>query len=148
MCVWFHLAPSLHYLFNKYLRLTQIPTEWKLAKVISLHAKGKKDHLENYSPISLLSIVSKTLERCVLNHISHHIKNSIHPAQCGFVSERSSTAQLLSTLETIGKNLDKELQTDVVFTDISKVFDTVDHTRLLQKLSEFGLSGSLALALV
>ena len=131
MCVWLHLTPSLHYLFNKSLRLTQIPTEWKLAKVISLHEKGKEDHLENYRPISLLSIVIKTLERCVLNHISHHIKNFIHPAQCGFVSGRSSTPQLLSTLETIGKNLDKALQTNVVLTDISKVFDTVDHTRLL-----------------
>ena len=41
--------------------------------------------------------------------------------------------------------MDKGLQTDVVFMDISKAFDTVDHTRLLQKLREFGLSGSLLL---
>jgi sarcosine oxidase/L-pipecolate oxidase len=69
----------------------------------------------------------------------------IHSAQYGFVSGRSSTAQLLATLQTIGKNLDKGLQTDVVFMDISKAFDTVDHTRLLQKLRDFGLSGSLLL---
>ena len=33
----------------------------------------------------------------------------------------------------------------MVFFDISKAFDTVKHTRLLQKLREFGLSGSLLL---
>ncbi|CAB3987228.1 Hypothetical predicted protein, partial [Paramuricea clavata] len=56
------LAPSLHYLFSKSLRLSQVPTEWKLANIIPLLKKGNKDHVENYRPISLLCIISKTLE--------------------------------------------------------------------------------------
>ena len=56
----------------------------------------------------MLSIVSKTLERCVLNHISHHIQSNIHSAQFGFVSGRSCATQLLSILNIIGKNLDKD----------------------------------------
>ena len=141
----YQLAPSLLYLFTKSLRLSQIPAEWKLANIIPLHKKGAKDHVENYRSISLLSIISKTLERCVLNQLSNRLQTEIHSAQYGFVSGRSSTAQLLSTLQTIGKNLDKGLQTDVVFMDISKAFDTVNHNRLLQKLRDFGLSGSLLL---
>ena len=128
----YQLAPSLHYLFTKSLRLSQIPAEWKLANIIPLHKKGAKDHVVNYRPISLLSIISKTLERCVLNHLSNRLQIEIHSAQYGFVSGRSSTAQSLSTLQTIGKNLDKGLQTDVVFMDISKAFDTVNYNRLLQ----------------
>ena len=141
----FQLAPSLHYLFTKSLRLSQIPTEWKLANIIPLHKKGVKEYVENYRPISLLSIVSKTLERFVLNHLSLRIQESVHSAQYGFISGRSSTSQLLSTLHNIGKDLDKGLQTDVVFMDISKAFDTVDHSILLQKLRDFDLSGSLLL---
>ena len=141
----YQLAPSFLYLFTKSLRLSQIPAEWKLANIIPVHKKGAKDHVENYRPISLLSIISKTLERCVLNHLSNRIQTEIHSAQYGFVSGRSSTAQLLSTLQTIGKNLDKGLQTDVVFMYISKAFDTVNHNRLPQKLRDFGLSGSLLL---
>ncbi len=53
-----------------------------------------KYHVENYRPISLLSIISKTLERCVLNHLSHRIQSTIHSPQYGFVSGRSSTALL------------------------------------------------------
>jgi hypothetical protein len=139
------LAPSLHHLFSKSLRLSQIHTEWKLANIIPLLKKENKDHVENNRPISLLFIISKTLERCVLNHLSHRIQCNIHSAQYGFVNGRSSTAQLLSILNTIGKNLDQGSQTDVVFMDICKVFDRVDHSILLQKLHDFGFSGSLLL---
>ena len=59
------LAPSLHYLFTKSLKVSQVPAEWKLANIIPIYKKGIKDHVENYRPTSSLSIVSKTLERCM-----------------------------------------------------------------------------------
>ena len=48
------------------------------------------------------------------------------------VSGHASTAQFLSTPETIGKNLDKELQADVVFMDISKALGTNNRELKLQ----------------
>ena len=139
------LAPSLQYLFTKSLKVSQVPAEWKFANIIPIHNKGSKDHVENYRPIPLLSIVSKTLERCVLNHISQHIQSNIHSAQLGFVNGRSCATQLLSILNIIGKNLDKGLQTDVVFMDIAKAFDTIKHYKMLQKLREYGFFGSVLL---
>ena len=41
--------------------------------------------------------------------------------------------------------MDEGLQTDVVFMDIAKAFDTVVHSKLLLKLQEFGFSGSVLL---
>ena len=107
--------------------------KWKLANIIPIHKQGNKNHVQNYRPISLLSIVSKTLERCILNHISQHIQSNIHSTQSGFVNGRSCATQLLSILNTIGKNFDNGLQTDIVFMDIAKAFDTVDHKKMLQK---------------
>ncbi len=101
-------------LFTKTLRLSQIPAEWKLANSIPLHKKGDRENVQNYHPSSLLSIISKILERCVLNDLSYHIHSNINWAQYGFVNGKSSTAQLSSMLNTIGKNLDEGLQTDVV----------------------------------
>lgn len=60
------ISLSLTKLFNKSLRTGMIPTEWKLANIIPHFKHGIKGHLENYRPISLLSLVSKTLERCIL----------------------------------------------------------------------------------
>ena len=86
-------------------------------------------------------MISKVLERCILNHISNHIQSYIHSAQYDFAKGKSCTSQLLSVFHIIGKNLDKGLQSDVVFTDISKAFDTIDHSKLLRKLQDFGFSG-------
>jgi hypothetical protein len=61
----------------------------------------------------------------------------IRRSTVSLINGKSSTAQLLSILNIIGKNLDKGLQTDVVFMDIAKAFDTVNHSKLLQKLQEF-----------
>ena len=83
------LAPSLHYsVFTKSLRLSQVPTEWKLANIVPLFKKGNKDHVENYRPVSLLCIISKTLERCVLNHLSHRVQSN------SMVSSTEDQAQL------------------------------------------------------
>ena len=59
-------APSLTKLFNKSLQYGIIPDEWKVANVVPVYKKGRKDCVENYRPISLLPLVSKVLERCVL----------------------------------------------------------------------------------
>ena len=53
------IAPSLTMLFNKSLRLGIFPGDWKLAKIIPIFKKGKRDFVENYRPISLLPVISK-----------------------------------------------------------------------------------------
>ena len=135
------LTPSLHYLFIKSLEMSQILMEWKLANIIPIHKQDNKNHVKNYCRISLLSIVSKTLKSCILNVIFKHIQSNIHSVQFGFVNGRSCATQLLSILNIIGKNLDNGLQTDLVFMDIAKAFDTVDHSMM----REYGFFGSALL---
>jgi hypothetical protein len=57
-------------LFNKSLRIGVVPFDWKLANVVPAHKKGDQEFVENHRPISLLSLVSKVLERCVFNTTS------------------------------------------------------------------------------
>ena len=63
------ITPSLTLLFNKSLSTGVLPRDWKLANVVPVHKKDNKEHVENYRPISLLSLISKALERCVFNKI-------------------------------------------------------------------------------
>ena len=83
------IAPSLCSLFNKSLRIGVVPDDWKLANVVPVYKHGEKAEVENYRPISLLSLISKTLERCVFNNIKHHAYEQINPCQNGFVPKKS-----------------------------------------------------------
>ena len=92
------IAPSLCKIFNKSLQLGSLPSDWKLANVVPVHKKGAKDHVENYRPISLLPIVSKVFERCVLNDHLYHV---ISLKQHGFCTGRSCVPTCLRLLTTL-----------------------------------------------
>ena len=137
------IAPSLCKIFNKSLQLGSLPSDWKVANVVPVHKKGAKDHVENYCPISLLSIVSKVFERCVLNSIKDHLYQVISPKQLGFCTGRSCVTNLLEALDHIGSLLDSGSQVYTIYLDMSKAFDKVSHRRLVHKLIQVGFGGNL-----
>ena len=96
------IAPSLSTLFNRSLDSGSLPEEWKLANIIPVFKKGDKSFVENYRPISLLCVVSKVFERCVLNNLRDHLLQLLNSSQHGFTPGRSCTTQLVEVLNYIG----------------------------------------------
>ena len=137
------IAPSLCALFNHSLRTGRFPAEWKNADVTPVHKKDRKEPAGNYRPISLLSIVSKVMERCVCNRFYAHVSCLITELEHGFMRNRSCVTQLLPVLHSIGKSLDWNTQTDMLYFDFAKAFDSVDHVILIQKLKWYGITGQL-----
>ena len=137
------IAPSLCRLFNRFLGEGYIPSEWKLANVVPVYKKDETDHVENYRPISLLCIISKVVERCVLNRINDRLEDLIADCQHGFRSGRSCVTNLLETLDYIGAILDRAGQVDCVYLDMSKAFDKVRHDLLMEKLQDADFGGNL-----
>ena len=137
------ISPSICALFNKSVRTGVVPDEWKLANIVPVHKKRDREHAENYRPISLLPLVSKVFERCIFNSIKYHVFRQINPCQHGFVAGRSCVTQLIEVLEQIGRVLDRGKQIDVIYLDMSKVFDKVSHTRFLSRLRDFGFGGNI-----
>ncbi|XP_048579037.1 uncharacterized protein LOC125560748 [Nematostella vectensis] len=95
------IAPSLCKLFNKSLSLGA-PHEWNEANVVPVFKKGKAEFTENYRLISLLSLVSKVLERCVLSSFSDRLSELVKAYQHGFLKGKSSTSSLLEVLDFLG----------------------------------------------
>ena len=108
-----------------------------------VYKKDEKDHVEDYRPISLLCIISKVLECCVLNRINDRLEDLIADCQHGFRSGRSCVTNLLETLDYIGGILDRAGQVDCVYLDMSKAFDKVRHDLLMEKLRGAGFGGNL-----
>ena len=86
------IAPSLCKLNNKSLSLGVLPQEWKEANVVPVFEKDKAEFTENYRPISLLSLISKVLERCVLNSFCDRLIEFVKACQHGFLQGKSCTS--------------------------------------------------------
>ena len=93
--------------------------------------------------LSLLCLVSKVLEHYVLNKPRHHLLQQINNALYGFIPGRSCTTQLVEVFDHIGPLLDTGKQTDLIFMGMSKAFDKVSHTALINRLSHYKISGTL-----
>ena len=132
-------------MFQISLNSGQFPNIWKKANVVPLFKKGEKNSKTNYRPISLLSNVSKVLERLVYNDLYEHcIKNKLlSPKNSSFKKGDGAVNQMLCLTDNIYKALDSGNSVAMVFLDISKAFDRVWHKGLLFKLQCFGVEGLL-----
>jgi hypothetical protein len=88
----------------------------------------------SYRPISLLSSISKVLERIILKRLLAHVNenNNIPEKQHGFKSGKSTTHQLFRIVNYIRKKFKINHQsTGMVILDVEKAFDRVWHSGLL-----------------
>jgi len=67
--------------------------------------------------------------------------NLIHPSQHGFQPGHSTFMTLLDMEEKITKAIDNNESSVGIFIDLAKAFDTVDHSILLKKMSNYGIRG-------
>lgn len=139
------IAKPLTMFFNRCLSEGKFPSLWKTAIVTPILKKGNKGECTNYRPISLLSCVGKTFERCVHKHIFHFLKQNdiITDSQSGFMPGDSTVNQLLCTYNYLCEQYDQSVTTQSIFFDISKAFDRVWHRGLISKLDSVGIRGTL-----
>ena len=111
----------------------------------SLHSlRNQTLTLNNYRPISNLSIFSKTLERIVAKQLtSYLISHKIpHIFQSAYLPSKSTETALAKISSDILTNLDNKNGTILALLDLSSAFDTIDHTILIHRLTSIGITGT------
>ena len=114
-------------LFNMSIQSGVFPDIMKIAEVVPLY-KGKERFLEsNYRPISLLTTISKLLEKIVCTRVYNFLNTTgqINPTQYGFRANHSCDNAVNHLVGKVVKNLEKKIDTVAVYLDLSKAFDTV-----------------------
>ena len=135
-------AYPLTILFNLSLKLSIYPSLWKRSVIRPIFKNGDRTLIEKYRPISLMCNFSKVYE-ILLYDIICYCRPYISSFQHGFYKGRSIDINLCCFTQFVAESLNAESQVDVIFTDISKAFDRLDHFILLDKLNKFGLADSL-----
>ena len=137
------LAKPILQLFNKSLSTGIFPSSWKNSYIYPIYKSGDKAEVQNYRPISILSTLAKVFESIVTSRLSDFLLLSIADSQHGFVKGRSVLSNLLIYNDFIFDAFKSRSQVDSVYFDFSKAFDTVNHDRLLGKVWNAGIRGTL-----
>ena len=98
--------------------------------------------MDNYRPISLLSIFSKIMEKIVASRLQSYLDMNgiLSKWQFGFRSGHSTIHPMVHFLNKIGDSLNNNKHTIGIFWDLKKAFDTCNHQILLLKLKKYGLA--------
>ena len=136
------VAPFVSELFNRSLSTGYFPTCFKEAFITPVIKKPMLDAADanSYRPISNLSVISKLLERLIVQQLMEYLTsaNLLPQLQSGFRQGHSTETAVLRVLSDLLQAVDRGDVAALVLIDLSAAFDTVDHEvgLLLQRLSE------------
>ena len=138
-----YIAETLTYIYNLCIQKNVFSTAFKRAKVIPLpKTKTISTDLNDYRPISILSVLTKPLERHIHKHLTDLLETHqlFHSFQSDFRCGHSCQTAVTRLTDTWLLAFNNRQMSGAVFLHFRKAFDLVHHDILLKRLSTYNLS--------
>ena len=135
---------AILHLFSKSLLRGIFPRKWAIGYINILPKGGDKKNPSNWRPITQTCIPAKLLEKLVANRLLEYFdaNNIWSKKQFGFRKGYSAQKAIFELLCDIHLSLNSNDIMGLLFLDISKAFDSIDHNMLLRKLKHISLAGN------
>ena len=139
------IAKPLGHIFNRSFITGIIPNKLKISKISPIYKRsGEISDMNNYRPISLISIFSKIMEKIVALYLTNFLtsNNIVDEYQFGFQENNSTSHPMIHMLNKIAQSINDKEFTIGIFCDLTKAFDMVPIRLLVTKLNKIGIRGS------
>jgi hypothetical protein len=142
--VIFDVSVPLSHIFNLSLASGNFPSKLKTSRTVPIFKAGSPLLCDNYRPISLLSTLSKLLEKIVSRQLVAHLEdnNLIYEHQYGFQHGKSTEHNLIQLTNFLHSALNEKKYALGIFLDLKKAFDVCSHSILIRKLHKLGIRDS------
>jgi len=128
------LENAILVLLNMCLEKGEIPDAWQCAEVILFFKKGDRENIENYRPISLLSIFYKLLTKIITNRLAQKFDFYQPIEQAGF-RKGFSTTDHIQMLRTLIEKCNEYIPLHLAFVDYQKAFDSIETWAVLEAMN-------------
>ena len=137
------ICSPLCHVINVSIKTGFVPECFNFGNVTPIHKSGSKQVFDNYRPITVLPVCSKIFEKCIHQQISQFLEEHrlLSPTQFGFRKERNTELAATLLLDEIQRGTDKGNVTGAIFVDLSKAFDTLSHSQIIESLKSYGITG-------
>ena len=108
----------------------------------AIHKKDSIEEVSNYRPLSILPIVSKVFERAATDQLVNYLeeKNILNKTQHAYRKKHSTQTCLMEIMDYIYSEKDKGNIIGIASLDLSKAFDSINHSHLIEKMKKIGLN--------